>query len=130
METTIMAAMPTAIFNAAPAFCARSGNTPIRVLTVDEHQLVQEGLASIINGERDMAVVARASSGREAIDCFRRTRPNVVTLDLLLPDMPGEEVARRILTESPRTRMVAITAAQGYTLARLALDAGVQGYVS
>jgi DNA-binding NarL/FixJ family response regulator len=54
----------------------------------------------------------------------------VVTLDLLLPDMPGEELARRILAEFPRTRIVAITSAQGHMYARRALDAGVHGYLS
>src|SRR5882762_80277 len=103
---------------------------PIRVLTVDAHQLVQEGLAAMINREEDMTVVATASSGEEAIDDVRRYRPDVVTLDLLLPDMPGEELARRILAEFPRTRIVAITGAQGPIHARRALDAGVHGYLS
>jgi len=103
---------------------------PIRVLTVDGHQLVQEGLAAMINREEDMTVVATASSGEEAIDDVRRYRPDVVTLDLLLPDMPGEELARRILAEFPRTRIVAITGAQGHLHARRALDAGVHGYLS
>jgi DNA-binding NarL/FixJ family response regulator len=102
----------------------------IRVLTVDGHQLVQEGLAVMINREEDMTVVATASSGEEALDDVRRYRPDVVTLDLLLPDMPGEGLARRILAEFPRTRIVAITSAQGHIHARRALDAGVHGYLS
>jgi two-component system NarL family response regulator len=103
---------------------------PIRVLTVDGHQLVQEGLAAMINREEDMTVVATASTGEEALDDVRRYRPDVVTLDLLLPDMPGEVLARRILAEFPRTRIVAITSAQGHMEARRALDAGVHGYLS
>jgi two-component system NarL family response regulator len=103
---------------------------PIRVLTVDGHQLVQEGLAAMINREEDMTVVATASTGEEALDDVRRYRPDVVTLDLLLPDMPGEDLARRILAEFPRTRIVAITSAQGHMHARRALDAGVHGYLS
>src|SRR5580704_6238504 len=102
----------------------------IRVLTVDGHQLVQEGLAAMINREEDMTVVATASTGAEALDDVRRFRPDVVTLDLLLPDMPGEDLARRILAEFPGTRMVAITSAQGRVHARRALDAGVHGYLS
>jgi len=79
-------------------------NTPADPgLTVDEHQLVQEGLAAMINREEDMTVVATASSGEEAIDRVRRHKPDVVTLDLLLPDTPGEDLARRILAEF-RTR--------------------------
>jgi DNA-binding NarL/FixJ family response regulator len=103
---------------------------PIRVLTVDGHQLVQEGLAAMINREEDMTVVATASSGAEALDDVRRYRPDVVTLDLLLPDMPGEDLARQILAEFPGTRIVAITSAQGHIHARRALDAGVHGYLS
>ena len=102
----------------------------IRVLTVDGHQLVLEGLAAMISREADMTVVATASSGEEAIDDVRRYRPDVVTLDLLLPDMPGEDLARRILAEFPDTRIVAITSAQSYTNARRALDAGVHGFLS
>src|SRR6266700_6267551 len=103
---------------------------PIRVVTVDGHQLVQEGLAAMINREEDMTVVATASTGAEALNDVRRYRPDVVTLDLLLPDMPGEDLARRILGEFPRTRIVAITSAQGHMHARRALDAGVHGYLS
>lgn len=103
---------------------------PIRVLTVDGHQLVQEGLAAMINREEDMTVVATASTGEEALEDLRRYRPDVVTLDLILPDMPGEDLARRILAEFPRTRLVAITSAQGHMEARRALDAGVHGYLS
>jgi DNA-binding NarL/FixJ family response regulator len=102
----------------------------IRVLTVDGHQLVQEGLAAMIDREEDMTVVATASTGEEALDDVRRYRPDVVTLDLLLPDMPGEVLARRILAEFPRTRIVVITSAQGHMEARRALDAGVHGYLS
>jgi len=102
----------------------------ILVLAVDGNQLVQEGLAALIDREEDMAVVATASSGEEAMNDVRRYRPDVVTLDLLLPDMPGEHLARRILAEFPQTRIVAITSAQGHVQARRALDAGVHGYLS
>jgi DNA-binding NarL/FixJ family response regulator len=102
----------------------------IRVLTVDGHQLVHEGLAAMINREDDMTVVASASSAEEAIDDVRRYKPDVVTLDLLLPDMAGEDLARRIIAEFPETRIVAITSAQGHLRARRALDAGVHGYLS
>jgi DNA-binding NarL/FixJ family response regulator len=99
-------------------------------LTVDSQQLVQEGLAAMINREDDMTVVATASTGAEALDDVRRHRPDVVTLDLLLPDMPGETLARRILAEFPQTRIVAITSARSHLHARRALDAGVHGYLS
>ena len=94
----------------------------ISVLTVDGHEVVQEGLAALIDREEDMTVVAAASSGEEAMSAVRRYRPDVVTLDLLLPDMPGQHLARRILAESPDTGIVAITSAQGHIEARRALD--------
>jgi DNA-binding NarL/FixJ family response regulator len=109
---------------------ARKAPRAIRVLTVDGHQLVQEGLAALINREADMMVVAAASCAEEAMRCVRQYLPDVVTLDLLLPDMAGEELARRILAEFPRTRIVAITSEQGHIQARRALDAGVRGYLS
>ena len=102
----------------------------IRVLAVDGQQLVQEGLAAAIDREQDMIVVATASTGHEALDEVRRYRPDVVTLDLLLPDMRGETLVRRILAEFPETRIVAITSARGHIHARRALDAGIHGYLS
>ena len=102
----------------------------IRVVAVDGHQLVQEGLAAMINREEGMTVVATASSGAEALEDVRRYRPDVVTLDVLLPDMPGEDLARQILAEFPLTRIVAITSAQGHMHARRALDTGVHAYLS
>jgi len=102
----------------------------IRILTVDSQQLVQEGLAATINREQDMTVVATASTGQEALDDVRRHRPDVVTLDLSLPDMRGETLAKRILWEFPQTRIVVITSAHGHTQARRALDAGIHGYLS
>ncbi len=84
----------------------------------------------MINREVDMTVVAAASSAEEAMADVRRYRPDVVTLDLLLPDMPGEDLARRILAEFPETRIVAITSAQGHLQARRAFDAGVHGFLS
>jgi len=102
----------------------------IRVLAVDANPLVLEGLAATIGREDDMTVVATAASGEEALDDVRRYRPDVVTLDLLLPDMPGEDLARRIAAEFPEMRIVAITSAQGSLHARRALDAGIHGYIS
>ncbi|MBZ5570235.1 MAG: response regulator transcription factor [Acidobacteriia bacterium] len=99
-------------------------------MTVDSQQLVQEGLAAMINREPDMTVVATASTGEAALTGVWRYRPDVVTLDLLLPDIPGEELARRILADFPQTRIVAITSARSHIRARRALDAGIHGYLS
>ncbi|HTS31222.1 MAG TPA: response regulator transcription factor [Bryobacteraceae bacterium] len=125
-----MAAMAAAAISGEPFAILRASRRAIRVLTVDEHHLIQEGLAAVINREDDMAVIATAATGEEALEAVRRLRPDVVTLDLVLPDMPGEDLARRILAEFPRTRIVAITSSQGHVQARRALDAGVHGYIS
>jgi len=123
--------MATAVAAAIRVSAAlRTAPRRIRVLVVDGHQLVQEGLAAMISREEDMTVVATASSGEEAMDDVRRYRPDVVTLDLVLPDMRGEDLARRILAQFPSTRIVAITSGHGHMDARRALDAGVHGYLS
>jgi DNA-binding NarL/FixJ family response regulator len=101
----------------------------IRVLTVDQHPLVQEGLAAVIDREPDMTVVASAACGREGLEAFRRLRPDVLTLDLLLPDMSGDDLAKRIMAEFPGARMVVITSARGDVHMLRALESGVRGYV-
>ncbi len=92
-----MATMASAAIGVDSVSVLRAATRQIRILIVDEHLLVQEGLSALIHREEDMTVVATASSGREAMDAVRRHRPDLVTLDLLLPDMPGEELARRNL---------------------------------
>jgi DNA-binding NarL/FixJ family response regulator len=101
----------------------------IRVLTVDEHPLVRAGLAAVINKQTGMTVIAEAASGAEAMVRFREYRPEVVTLDLQLPDTSGEELASRILGEFPGARIVAITGARGDVHLLRALEAGVKGVV-
>jgi CheY-like chemotaxis protein len=125
-----MAGAAAAIVNVPIARGLRAVPRRIRVATVDANQLIQEGLAAMIHREDDMTLVAAASCGKEAIDDVHRSRPDVVILDLLLPDMPGEDLARRILAEFPSTRIVAITSAQGGVHARRALAAGVHGLLS
>lgn len=98
-------------------------------MTVDQHWLVRDGLAAIINNETEMQVVAEASTGAEALDSFRLHRPDVVTLDLTLPDMPGTEVASRLLSEWPAARIVVVTGAGGDVPIGRALAAGVKGFV-
>jgi DNA-binding NarL/FixJ family response regulator len=125
-----MAAVAAAITTFSRTSALRAVPRRIRVLSVDSQQLVQEGLVAMISREEDMTVVATASSGAEAMDDIRRFRPDVVTLDLMLPDMPGEVLARRILAEFPATRIVAITSAHGHRHTRRAVDAGVHAYLS
>jgi DNA-binding NarL/FixJ family response regulator len=101
----------------------------IRVLTVDQHPLVREGIAAIINKEAGIEIVAEAASGNEAVTLCRKHRPDIVTLDLVLPDMTGEQAVSRILAEVPRARVIALTAAPGDISILRALEAGVRGVV-
>lgn len=79
-----------------------SGPSPIRVLTVDDHPLLREGIAAIINHQSAMRLVAQAATGSEAIQKFREHRPNVTLMDLRLPDMSGIDTIIALRTESPR----------------------------
>jgi DNA-binding NarL/FixJ family response regulator len=108
---------------------SRAAQRRIRVVAVG-FDLISDGLVATIDREQDMREVATASTGDGALANVRWHRPDVVALDLLLPDMLGEDLARRILAEYPRTRVVAITSAPGHLHARRALDAGVHGYLS
>jgi DNA-binding NarL/FixJ family response regulator len=102
---------------------------PIRVLAVDEHSLVREGLAAVLNREPGMALIAQASSGKEAIESYREHLPDVITLDLSMPDMPGEQLVRQLLAEFPDARIVVITSPRGDVQMLRMLEAGVQGFV-
>ena len=81
----------------------------IRILTVDDHPLLREGVASLINGQTDMQVVAQASKGCEAIELFRKNRPDVTLMDLRLPDMSGLDATVAIRAEFPEARIIMLT---------------------
>ena len=103
--------------------------TAIRVLCVDDHPLVQEGIASVINSQPDMLVVAQAFNGREAIKCFREHKPDVTLMDLRLPDMSGTEAMIAIRTEFPAARITVLTTYEADTEIRRALIAGAFSYM-
>ena len=101
----------------------------IRVLTVDDHQLLREGIAAVIEGQEDMTLVAQASNGREAVESFRRLRPDVTLMDLRMPDMSGIEAITAIRAEFPDARIVVLTTYAGDAQAAAALKAGAVGYL-
>jgi DNA-binding NarL/FixJ family response regulator len=101
----------------------------IRVMCVDDHPLVRKGVASILANEPDMEVVAEASSGREAVDKYRELHPDVVLMDLRMPEMDGTEATRAIRGENPDARIIALTSYDGDQDIYRALEAGVRGYI-
>jgi DNA-binding NarL/FixJ family response regulator len=101
----------------------------IRVLTVDDHQLLREGIAAVIESQEDMTLVAQASNGREAVECFRRLRPDVTLMDLRMPDMSGIEAITAIRSEFRAARIVVLTTYAGDAQAAAALRAGAVGYL-
>jgi DNA-binding NarL/FixJ family response regulator len=101
----------------------------IRVLTIDDHPLVREGIGAIINSQPDMSVVASASNGKEGMEIFRAMRPDVTLLDLQLPDLSGIEIIIGIRTEFPDARIIILTTFQRDVEIQRALKAGARGYL-
>ena len=101
----------------------------IKILTVDDHPILREGIASIIHGEKDMVVMGEASNGRDAIEIFRGKRPDVTLMDLQMPDLNGIDAITTIRREYPQARIIVLTTYEGDVLARRALKAGAAGYI-
>src|ERR1700684_1325131 len=104
-------------------------STPIRILCIDDHPLMREGIAAIIRNEPDMLLVAEASNGREAIQGFREHRPDVTLMDLRMPDISGIDAMIAIRTEFPDARVIMLTTFEGDAEIQRALEAGSQGYM-
>ena len=101
----------------------------IRVFAVDDHPLLRQGLAAIIDRERDMRLVAQASTGREAIQEYRKNAPHVTLMDLRLPDMSGIDALSAIRLEVPDARIIMLTTFEGDVEVHRALKAGARGYM-
>lgn len=101
----------------------------IRVLTVDDHPLLREGIAALIKGEPDMKVVAESSDGEEAIKQFRLHRPDVTLMDLQMPSLDGTEAIRRIREEFPNARIIVLSTYSGDVQVLKAIKAGARGYI-
>ena len=104
-------------------------NKTIRVLMVDDHPLLREGIAAVIEGQPDLEVVGEATNGREAVEQFRARKPDIVLMDLQMPVMGGIEAISAIRSEFPDARIVVLTTYKGDTQALRAFKAGASGYL-
>lgn len=102
---------------------------PIKVLAVDDHPLLREGVAAVIGTQHDVKLVAEASSGAEAIELFRLHRPDVTLMDLQMPGISGIDAILAIRAEFPNARFIVLTTYQGDIQALRALKAGAAGYL-
>ena len=101
----------------------------IRVFSVDDHPLFREGIAAILNCQPDMSLVGTASNGQEAIEAFRKLRPDVTMMDLRLPDLGGLDVMIAIRSEFPDARVIVLTTFERDVEVQRALKAGARGYL-
>ena len=101
----------------------------IRILTVDDHPLLRQGIAALVNAECDMKLVAEASNGQEAVEKFRLYRPDITLMDLQMPDLNGVEAITVIRSEFPDARIIVLTTYTGDVQALRALKAGACGYI-
>ncbi|MGC1450862.1 MAG: response regulator transcription factor [Candidatus Sulfotelmatobacter sp.] len=105
------------------------GASRIRILAVDDHPIVRQGIAGLVGVQQDMAVVGEASNGREAIQQFRTHRPDVTLMDLQMPEMNGLDALIAIRNEFPDARVIVLTTYAGDTQILRALKAGAQAYL-
>jgi len=107
------------------------GSSPnlIRILTVDDHPLLREGIAFLVKSQPDMELVAEASDGEEAIEQFRRHRPDVTLMDLRMPNLNGTEAISRIRNEFPDAKIIVLTTYAGDVQVLKAIKAGARGYI-
>jgi DNA-binding NarL/FixJ family response regulator len=101
----------------------------IRVLAADDHEIVRDGIANLIETQSDIQLIAEASDGREAVEQFRKHRPDVTLMDLQMPSMSGIDAIHAICSEFPDARIIVLTTYAGDAQVKRALQAGAHGYL-
>ena len=102
---------------------------PIRILSVDDHPMLREGIAAVLAGEPDMVLVAEASNGSEALEQFRAHHPDVTLMDVQMPEVNGIDAILKIREEFPEARIIVLTTYSGDAQAARAFKAGASGYL-
>jgi DNA-binding NarL/FixJ family response regulator len=101
----------------------------IRVLSIDDHPVVREGIGTIIKSQADMSLAGTASNGKEGIEAFRALQPDVTLMDLRLPDLSGVSATIAIRSEFPEARIIVLTTVEGDVDLQRVLKAGARGYL-
>src|SRR6266478_583080 len=106
-----------------------AGGNPIRILVVDDHPVLRQGLAALVGGQTDMRIVGEASNGREAIQQFRAHHPDVTLMDLQMPEMKGLDAMIAIRGEFPEARIIVLTTYTGDVQVLRAMKVGARAYL-
>ena len=101
----------------------------IRIFSVDDHPLLREGIAALVNNQPDMVIAGEASTGSEALQLFKEVQPDITLLDLRLPDMSGIDILIALRSEYPEARVIMLTTFEGDVEIHRALQAGARGYL-
>jgi DNA-binding NarL/FixJ family response regulator len=107
----------------------RTATITARILLVDDHEIVRKGLKSVLEARKDWEIVGEATTGREAVEMVEELKPDVVVMDISMPELNGLEAVRQIVKIAPRTEVLVLTMHESEDLVREVLEAGARGYL-